>query len=210
MRATAIPADPCTGARKAGYRAGADSPRGIDRGQSVRARVPPGGRATGGDWSLPANWLGSESLRRFGPSPAGHASFRYASLRATCGVPSMNRVRRVQGEHVVSQVRTLVRESILGKRCLCALELRGFACMWTDVVRVVRVRRHCVEACRTVLKGTGSSRSTGSTPQARPCWLLLDASNLISPVAFRPVGVHAPIVAANMPQTGRNPLNVPG
>ena len=40
-RAAATFADPCTGARKADYTSGADSPRGIDRGQSVGARVPP-------------------------------------------------------------------------------------------------------------------------------------------------------------------------
>ena len=41
MRATVIFADPCTGARKAVNGSGADSPRGIDHGQSAEARVPP-------------------------------------------------------------------------------------------------------------------------------------------------------------------------
>ena len=39
-RAAATFADPCTGARKTDYASGADSPRGIDRGQSIGARVP--------------------------------------------------------------------------------------------------------------------------------------------------------------------------
>ena len=34
--------------------------------------------ATGGDWSLPTNRLGLGRVRRFRPSPAGHAAFRYA------------------------------------------------------------------------------------------------------------------------------------
>ncbi len=34
-------ADPCTGARTTEYRSGADSPRGLDHGQSDGARVPP-------------------------------------------------------------------------------------------------------------------------------------------------------------------------
>lgn len=41
LRAAATSADPCTGARKARHGAGADSPRGIDYGQSGKARVPP-------------------------------------------------------------------------------------------------------------------------------------------------------------------------
>src|SRR5262245_24723544 len=41
IRATVISADPCTGARKNGHRSGADSPQGIDHGQSDGARVPP-------------------------------------------------------------------------------------------------------------------------------------------------------------------------
>jgi len=41
MRATAIFADPCTGAQIMLRRSGADSPRGIDHGQSDGARVPP-------------------------------------------------------------------------------------------------------------------------------------------------------------------------
>ena len=41
--------------------------------------------------------LGLARLRQFGPSPAGHATFRYASLRATCGVHPKNRMRGVQG-----------------------------------------------------------------------------------------------------------------
>src|SRR5208337_3651611 len=51
----------------------------------------------GGDWLLPTNRLGLGRIRRLGPSPAGHAAFRYASLRATRGVHSRNRMRKVQG-----------------------------------------------------------------------------------------------------------------
>src|SRR6476646_604541 len=40
-RATVTFADPCTGARTTEYRSGADSPRGLDHGQSDGARVPP-------------------------------------------------------------------------------------------------------------------------------------------------------------------------
>ena len=97
-RATATFADPCTGARKADDRSGAGSPRGIDCGQFVGARVPPppGAQATGGDWLLPANQLGSEKIRCFGPSPLGHAKFHYASLRTTSGVMlSKNRAEKV-------------------------------------------------------------------------------------------------------------------
>ena len=46
---------------------------------------------------LPTNRLGLGRIRRLGPSPAGHAAFRYASLRATRGVHSRNRMRKVQG-----------------------------------------------------------------------------------------------------------------
>ncbi len=96
LRATAIFADPCTGARKR-HRSGANSPRGIDHGQSDGARVPPGARSTGGDGSLPTNRLGPGRLRQFGPSPMVHATFRYASRRATHGEHPKNRMRRVQG-----------------------------------------------------------------------------------------------------------------
>ena len=41
MRATATFADPCTGARKSTDGSGANSPRGIDHGQSGEAHVPP-------------------------------------------------------------------------------------------------------------------------------------------------------------------------
>ena len=47
---------------------------------------------------LPTNRLGLGRLRRFGPSPAARATFRYASLRARRGVHSKNRVRKVQGD----------------------------------------------------------------------------------------------------------------
>ena len=40
-RAAATFAGPCTGARRARCASGADSPRGVDRGQSIGARVPP-------------------------------------------------------------------------------------------------------------------------------------------------------------------------
>jgi hypothetical protein len=33
----------------------------------------------------------------FGPSPADHATLRYASFRATCGMHPKNRMRRLQG-----------------------------------------------------------------------------------------------------------------
>src|SRR5208282_185652 len=59
---------------------------------------PPGDRVTGGNWLLPTNRLGLGRLRRFGPSPAARATFRYASLRARRGVHSKNRVRKVQGD----------------------------------------------------------------------------------------------------------------
>jgi hypothetical protein len=96
-----------TGARKADCASGADSPRGIDRGQFVGARVPPGDRVTGGDWLLPTNRLGLGRIRRLGPSPAGHAAFRYASLRATRGVHSRNRMRKVQGgDFITVRLRT--------------------------------------------------------------------------------------------------------
>src|SRR5262245_36734673 len=59
----------------------------------------------------------------------------------------------------------------------------------------------------------GRAARHGSTPQACPCWLF-DASRLTSsppaPVLFRCGGVLSPLGAANMPQTSRNPLNVPG
>ena len=76
-------ADPCTGARKAGT-----SPARTPHGASITANPTghaslPGGRATGDLWSLPTNRLGSGMLRRIGEA-AGHATFRYASLRATC------------------------------------------------------------------------------------------------------------------------------
>ena len=69
-RATVISADPCTGARKK-VRSGADSPRGIDHGQSDGARVPL-------RWSKPLGAIGRSrrtgsvlaSLHHFGPSPA--------------------------------------------------------------------------------------------------------------------------------------------
>ena len=46
---------------------------------------------------LPTNRLGLGRVRRFGPSPAARATFRYASLRVRRGVHSKNRVRKVQG-----------------------------------------------------------------------------------------------------------------
>src|SRR5208283_2913418 len=81
---------------------GGDSPRGIDRGQSIGARVPPGDRVTGGNWLLPTNRLGLGRLRRFGPSPAARATFRYASLRARRGAHSKNRARKVQGARLLA------------------------------------------------------------------------------------------------------------
>jgi len=45
---------------------------------------------------LPTNRLGLGRLRRFGPSPAARATFRYASLRVRRGAHSKNRVRKVQ------------------------------------------------------------------------------------------------------------------
>jgi hypothetical protein len=58
--------------------------RGLPTGHRSRpirqgTRPPPGGLATGGSWSLPANRLGSGSLR-FRPSP-GRA--RFVALRST-------------------------------------------------------------------------------------------------------------------------------
>src|ERR1700758_3696154 len=81
-RAAATFAGPCTGARGARCASGADSPRGVDCGQSIGARAPPGDRVTGGDGSLPTDWLGFATLHH----AVGHATFRYASLRATDGV----------------------------------------------------------------------------------------------------------------------------
>src|ERR1019366_3763917 len=37
------------------------------------------------------DWLGSGRLHHLGPSPAGHTTFRYASLRVTGGGHSRNR-----------------------------------------------------------------------------------------------------------------------
>src|SRR5205809_3858907 len=92
-RATVTFADPCTGARTTEYRSGADSPRGLDHGQSDGARVPP--RWSGHRGRLVAP---DESARSCKATPlwavaAGHATFRYASLRATCGVHPKNRMR---------------------------------------------------------------------------------------------------------------------
>ena len=58
-------ADPCTGARKAGHRSGADSPRGIDHGQFDGARVPP-------RWSEPQGAIGRS--RRIGSVLEGYAA----------------------------------------------------------------------------------------------------------------------------------------
>ena len=58
-------ADPCTGARKAGHRSGADSPRGIDHGQFDGARVPP-------RWSGPQGAIGRS--RRIGSVLEGYAA----------------------------------------------------------------------------------------------------------------------------------------
>ncbi len=82
-----ISADPCTGARKTEYRSGADSPRGIDHGQSDGARVPPRWSDHRGPLVAPDESARFWQATAFGPSPAGHATFRYASLRATCVVP---------------------------------------------------------------------------------------------------------------------------
>src|SRR5262245_18430083 len=81
------------------YRSGADSPRGLDHGQSDGARVPPP------RWSGPQGAIGSSrriapvsrGYAVFGPPPGGHATFRYAPLRATAGVLLKNRIRKVQG-----------------------------------------------------------------------------------------------------------------
>jgi hypothetical protein len=56
-----ISADPCTGARNAGS-SGADSPRGIDRGQFAGAPVLIRWSRHRGSWVLPANRLGSARL----------------------------------------------------------------------------------------------------------------------------------------------------
>ena len=58
-------ADPCTGARKAGHRSGADSPRGIDHGQFDGARAPP-------RWSGPQGAIGRS--RRIGSVLEGYAA----------------------------------------------------------------------------------------------------------------------------------------
>ncbi len=109
LRAAATSADPCTGARKARHRSGADSPRGIDYGQSGRAHVQ--------------FWRSTRRFRLAAPArPARSAkdviratavngsSFRYASLRAACGVPSMNRRRKVTGSfgklHITKYIST--------------------------------------------------------------------------------------------------------
>ena len=68
---------------ESGLRVPRDSPRGIDRGQFVGARVPPGDRVTGRDWLLPTNWLGLGRIRRLGPSPAS----RCVPLRFTSRDP---------------------------------------------------------------------------------------------------------------------------
>jgi hypothetical protein len=73
-RATATYADPCLD------RSGADSPRGIGRGQSVGARVPLRWSDHGGTSAAPDDRLGSERLPHFAPSPVVS---RYVSLRFT-------------------------------------------------------------------------------------------------------------------------------
>ena len=50
-----------------------------------RGTCPPSGHATGGNWSLPANRLGSGRYARSGRHPRSYASFRYAPLH--CAQP---------------------------------------------------------------------------------------------------------------------------
>ena len=82
LRATAIFADPCTGARKR-HRSGANSPRGIDHGQSDGARVPPRCSKHRGRWVAP------DESARFGKATPiravahGAGKFRYVSRRHT-------------------------------------------------------------------------------------------------------------------------------
>src|SRR6185437_10492384 len=79
-RATVTPADPCTGARNARHRSGANSPRGIDHGQSAGAHVL-------SRWSRPRGALGCS--RRIGSVPKSYADqapgrrSRSVSLRFT-------------------------------------------------------------------------------------------------------------------------------
>src|SRR6516165_3320227 len=82
MRATATFADPCTGARKSTDGSGANSPRGIDHGQSGEAHVPP--RWSGHRGRLVAP---DESARFWKATP----------FRAVARVHPTNRMRKVQG-----------------------------------------------------------------------------------------------------------------
>jgi hypothetical protein len=79
-RATATSADPCTGARKIGDRSGADSPLGIDRGQSVGARVPPRWSSHRGRLAAPGE---SARFGKTTPLRAVARWSRYVPLRFT-------------------------------------------------------------------------------------------------------------------------------
>ena len=79
-RAAATFVDPCTGARAAQSASGANSPRDVDRGQSPGHKSPPGGRTTGGNRSLPKDWLGFRTTRHFF---APRRRSRYVPLRYT-------------------------------------------------------------------------------------------------------------------------------
>ena len=73
-------ANPCTGARKARYRSGADSPRGVNHGQSDGARVPPRWSCHWGPLVAPAE---SARSRKLTPLRAVARRSCYVPLRFT-------------------------------------------------------------------------------------------------------------------------------
>src|SRR5271165_7294862 len=79
-RAAAILADPCTGARGAVCASGANSPRGVDRGQSVGAQVPSRWSSHRMVWVAPDE---SARFREATPIRAVARQSRYVPLRVT-------------------------------------------------------------------------------------------------------------------------------
>src|SRR5690606_30769088 len=117
-RATAIIVDPCTGARIMSCRSGADFPRGVDRGQSVGARVPPW-------WSRHKGAFGRS--QRIGSVQERYAlqavarSSNSVSLRSTsCELRRtfQDRPRTVQGGGPFLLALILARRLLGGRLCL--------------------------------------------------------------------------------------------
>jgi hypothetical protein len=73
------------------------APRGIDYGQSGRAHVQFWRSDRRVRLAAPARPARFAKATRIWAAARKPRSFRYASLRAACGVPSKNRVRKVQG-----------------------------------------------------------------------------------------------------------------